>query len=271
MLRAELQPLLTMRLEGPELAEGSTPRDAALHAFKNVPEALERLLDYALERGTRMGRPHGLLRALYGMPAQRFAFSSFEVAFRRPDSGMLDSEGMHEAIRDLSNLFERALLEAAGTRTDADDDERRVLLEAAYKLAPPTRGVVHSVRFGGSMVGRNAQKVVLSRKTRTRVRRAMQQFERPLEPPPFFDLEGRVGDIDFDALTLELRNITGADTERVTIHFEPDFLDEITQLAADGVRVRILGERSSGGKHQLLAPFAVPRGDETGESPEQEE
>jgi hypothetical protein len=272
MLRAELQPLLTLRLEGPDLTKGSTPRDAALYVFRNVPEALKRLLDHVLERGTRMGRPQDSLRTLYGLPAQRFAFSSFEVAFRRPDPGVLDRQTSQEALRELSSLFEKTLLEAAGTRTDADDDERRVLLEAAYKLAPPTRGIVHSVKFAGAMVGHGARQVVLTRKARTRVRRAMQELERPFEPLPFFDLEGHVGDIDFDALTLELRDVTGMDVERVTVHFEPDFLDEVTRLAADGTRIRILGERSSRGKHDLLAVFEVPHAAEvTGDEPLEDE
>lgn len=271
MLRTELQPLLTMRLEGPELSRGSTPRDAALHAFRNVPEALKRLLDYMLERGTRTGRPRGFLRALYGLPAQRFSFSSFEVAFRRPDAGALDREAAQEAIRELTSLFEKTLIEASGTKTDADEEERRALLEAAYKLAPPTRGIVHSVKFGGAMVGRNARHVVLTRKTRTRIRRAMQEFERPSEPLSYFNLEGRVGDIDFDALTLELRNVTGSTLEKVTVHFEPDFLDEVTRFAAEGSRIGALGERSSAGRHDLLAAFEVPRAAELTENDPLEE
>jgi len=265
MLRADLQPLLTLRMEGPQLSRGSTPRDAALHGFRNVPEALKRLLDFLLERGARPGRPQDPVRALYGLSAQRFAFSSFEISYRRPAPGLFDDSDAQGAISDLAALLNKSLREAAGHRVDTDDVERRVLLEAAYKLAPPARGIVHTVRFGGSMVGRSDDGVVLTRKTRSRVKQLLTEIESPEKAPAFFAVEGHVGDIDFDAMTVELRDLRGIDkVDKVTTYVEPDLLDEVAQFGVEGSRIRAFGERTTHGNFYLTGIFKTPSQGESG-------
>lgn len=264
MLHADLQPLLTLRMEGPELVRGSTPRDAVLHAFKSVPEALKRLLDYVLERDGRVGRPHEQVRALYGLSAQRFAFSSFEVAFRHPPREMLGDVEARETLRELSQLVEKSIKIASGAPVHASDEERRVLFEAARKMAPPSRGIIHSVSFGGSMVGREARGISLTRKTRARVKALQDDLEYPDRGPRVLGVEGRVGDIDFDVPSLELRDLKRPGRpEKMVIGFDADVLDDVMTFAAEGARVRAIVERNIGGTFGLLAIYEVSTDDES--------
>lgn len=81
----------------------------------------------------------------------------------------------------------------------------------------------------------------------------MQSIESATPQQAFYDMEGRIGDIDFDMMILELRDATGAEVSRVSIHFESDLVDEIAQWG--GGRVRAIYERSMSGKYHPLTVF----------------
>jgi hypothetical protein len=251
MLRADLQSPLTVRLEGPDLVRGCTPRDAVIHAFKNVPEGLKRLLDYVLKQEERTGRPQEPLRDLYGLSAQRFAFSSFEVDFRRPHSALRPDQEREKTLDELFSLVNKAILMAHGQDHSSSSEERRALLEAAYKLAPPSRGVVHNVSFSGATICADSNRP-LTRASRSRLRQILAELDAD-EDSPFVDLVGRIGDVDFDLPSLELRDIGTSTGDLVVIGFEPEYLDEVVYLAAKGIRIRVFAERSRSGKLSLVA------------------
>ncbi|MEX1362373.1 MAG: DUF6575 domain-containing protein [Nannocystaceae bacterium] len=253
MMSAELQPLLRVRLEGPELRLASTPRDAFLHAFKSVPEGIKRLLDYMLEQpGT--GRPSDELRRFYALPAQQFAFGSLEISYRRPRLAGGDDVATAETLRGLGELLAKCLeLVAAPESGSTSPTERRALLEAAKKFAPPTRGAIHQVSFSGAMLQGHTPRR-LDRNTRRMVNALLAATTESVRES-YFQSEGRVGEIDFDAQTFQLRDIKGLGPRVITVRFEDQFLEDVTDVAQQIVRAIGVTE---GDNHWLLAISVIP-------------
>src|SRR5690606_28519920 len=89
MLWPHLEPGLCVKLDGEEIREGSIPASVLLQAAEIASKAFKPIFEWAARdlREFKDGRPPNWLRDLYGLPTQRLAFGSLEVAFGRVDVG----------------------------------------------------------------------------------------------------------------------------------------------------------------------------------------
>ncbi|MCA9685538.1 MAG: hypothetical protein KC457_25390 [Myxococcales bacterium] len=252
MLRDDLEPLLVVRLDSPDLAPGAAPRDAIIHAFQNVPAALKRLIDHVLDRDARKRVPEEWLRALYRMPVQQVSFTDFEVVYRRPADTPAKNSEAGRALAKVGALLEKALAVAAGAKVNLADEDNEAVLDAAHRLSPPGRSSVVGVSFGGAMLPRKAQQHQLTQQSRKLVARQRAK-RRATQYDFFFELAGRVGEVDFDALTFELRDVE--EVGCLTIRFELEAQSSIVDAGNEATLVRVVGTRDADGNYTLLALF----------------
>lgn len=137
MLWPHLMPLLAVRMIGPDIRRGNVPASVIKRAADAVPAALKKCFDRRNRDATTQGRPDNSRRTFYDLPAQRFAFNSFEIAFHEG----LSSTQSHLNLSDDAFGYEadgdelRRALEWAKGDTDSNPDV--VMAEAVEKLVPP--------------------------------------------------------------------------------------------------------------------------------------
>ena len=239
MLWPHLMPLLAVRLIGPDLRRGNIPASVIKRAADAVPAALKKCFDRRHSDIPKQGRPDGSRRNFYDLPAQRFAFNSFEIAFHeglpsaQSQLNLTDDAFGYEA--DGAEL--RRALEWAQGDTDSIPDV--VLAEAVEKLVPPMHGVVESVEVKGRML-QSMEPVVLSRSATRRVKRYL--AEQRADERVLVGFEGIVDELDKGKSSFILRGTK--DGEDSVFAFSEEFYDDILEAFNSGDRVAVSGKRT---------------------------
>lgn len=221
MLWSSLEPVLTLRLEGTEIVEGRIPAAAFYQAADVASKAFKPIFEWAARarRNDTSGRPPEWLRHLYSMPAQRVAYGSLEISFKRT-ALEADSQAMLQfPAEDLLSLQEiqqtawTALQEglawatSKGDAPNLDDDESKsmAMLETMKRLAPTSDGPVTAVHLWGPMVGETNRVISLDKRSSKRIRHALTGLKKRHEVQ-LRVLTGRIRELDLDKLTLILRS-----------------------------------------------------------------
>jgi hypothetical protein len=233
----QLEPLLSYRLIGDGLREGNVPASVAARALERPAAALKRLFE-SVRNTTAHGRPEESVRKVYDLPARRFAFNSFEVAFGPPNEPELllsaDGESVYGAAA-------RGLQEAVDWLRSPDQEGRSLpsiqLLEVLKELAPPAHGQVVRAEISGQMVA-NGMRVSFTRDDRNRVTQAItkkREIQRAL-----LRTEGRIGEFDKDELTFILRDREDSQLE-LRCSFSEEQYDDLYDAFVSDRRVELLG------------------------------
>lgn len=222
MLWASLEPALVVRLKGSDIRRGSVPATVFTQAAEIAGRAFKPVFEWAARksRAEKGGRPPDWLRVLYGLPAQRIAYGSLEVAFRE-----VDVSGFHQQELPLGEAVPPSAREIQESGWDAireglqwsvsedqlppnsgDEEKWRLILEAMKRLAPASTGPVTSVAVSGRLVGGPARSFELTRASTKKIRTALTELKKRHD----FTLavfKGRIRDLDLDKLTVVLRDV----------------------------------------------------------------
>jgi hypothetical protein len=211
MLRKSAEPWFSLRLLGENISPGRVHVSVIKRGVDGAYRALKKAADSV--EGFSHGRPGEAFRKLYDLPAQRFAFGSFEIAFGSPfnDGLITDDNEVQDKLNDmgsrLSGAIEWVMDGRAPSLKPSIPDLH--LLEAVELLAPPAEGDVELVELRGQMisarsgfkltrdVGRNAKAAIKHLKSLEK--------ETPLTQPGF------VREFDKDRLSFILRDQAGSD------------------------------------------------------------
>jgi hypothetical protein len=245
MLWSSLEPVLTIRLEGPEILEGSVPAAALSQAADIAARAFKPLFEWAARelRTDTSGRPPDWLRQLYAMRTQRVVYGSLEVSFRgipleAASQTSLDLPSQERpSLRDIQQAAWTALREGLAWATtndhallpDHDQAKSMAMLETLKRLAPAFDGPVTAVQLRGPMLGKMDQQVALDRHAARRIRSAFNGLRQRHEVQ-LRVFSGRIRELDLDKLTFILRSPDEASGD-VSLTLEDDRLLEVAREA----------------------------------------
>lgn len=270
----ELEPLISYRLIGSGLSEGTVPASVVARAMERPTAALKRLLELVLNSGgtSQGGRPDEAFRKAYDLPAQRMAFNSFEVAFALPSAEQLQ---LNDGSESLYQSSAQLLLEGIQWLSDpeAHPEPSVQLLEVLKELAPPAHGSVLAAEIRGRLVP-NQSVVRLSREDRSAVSRAINARKEALRR--LEQVIGRIGEFDSDHFTLTLREVASL-TGEVRCAFTEEQYDDLFE--AFNKRVQVVGRMNSRNLFEIIAiepladaltvnptaPAQLPNGDSSAE------
>lgn len=219
-LYPEHMPLLSYRMVGVGLQEGTVPSSVVSRAVNAPTSAIKRLLE-AVSSGLSQGRPEEAFRRIYDLPAARFAYNSFEVSFSAPiDVQLSFNESGRSSYEEVSKSLDQAF---RWLNTQANEDEPDTyVLEALKELTPPAHGQVERAELRGALI-RGSRPVSLTRSHRKLVTQALGRKR-------FFDQEliqssGQVRELDKDNLSFMLRNRPGEAGELKCLFSEEQYDD----------------------------------------------
>lgn len=269
VLWPELEPLISIRMIGRTLEEGQVPGSVIRRAVEGVANALKKLAESVLGDQKRQGLT---VRQFYDLPAQRFAFRSFEVSFRAPNFKQLQLGEQEGVLEQQYDAVAKKLSEALHWATTADPEDSALpridldLLKALERLVPPQTGVVEKVELRGQLFKHLPEKrFELSRQASKNVARALAKLRDPQEK--IRTLSGQVDEFDKGKMTFTLRYTGNADA-RCSISDE--LYDEVMELfTADDERVTVTAWETSGDK-TLEVIRIVRASNEEGKQEEQE-
>jgi hypothetical protein len=269
MLWPSLEPLISVRAIGEGIQEGQVPGSVILGIVEGVRKALKLLAEYVLEQPAQSGRPSILIKRLFDLPAQRLAFGSFEIAFRSPimspalfkDMAQYEIDEEKKALREVGSLLQTGLTWLSkGNLTEtvagdsADQERKRVILQALKSLTPSSQGVIREVEIRGELVGSTSRPVVLNRGNRRLVNQALALALPSSQPDSVLELIGRVRELDKDRLTFELRDIEKErKPDRQMFSFEPEFLEDVMEALAEDTRVHVVAIEDANRKYWVVA------------------
>jgi len=249
MLWPSLEPLLTLRAIGQEIAPGQIPGSVIRSCVEGVQKSFKILSEYVLGQKPQAGRPDEFLRRLFDLPTQRLAFSSFEISFRMPiaerslfrdvEHKSQEAETLEEVGKLLNKGLKWLTTKAAdeGVYSPSGSDESAAVLRALKEITPSSHGNIERLELQGQLLGPRVTPLVLERHDRQRVNTAIRNLD--LEPQ-VVDLEGRIRELDKDRLSFELREIHATpDSQRFV--FDEELREDVTQAFNDDVRVRVAG------------------------------
>ncbi len=249
MLWPSLEPLLTLRAIGQEIAPGQIPGSVIRSCVEGVQKSFKILSEYVLGQKPQAGRPDEFLRRLFDLPTQRLAFSSFEISFRMPiaerslfrdvEHKSQEAETLEEVGKLLNKGLKWLTTKAAdeGVYSPSGSDESAAVLRALKEITPSSHGNIERLELKGQLLGPRVTPLVLERHDRQRVNTAIRNLD--LEPQ-VVDLEGRIRELDKDRLSFELREIHATpDSQRFV--FDEELREDVTQAFNDDVRVRVAG------------------------------
>lgn len=234
LLWPELEPLISYRLIGDGLREGTIPASIASRALERPINALKRLLE--INNAPSQGRPEEAFRKTYDLPAQRFAFNSFEVSFSVPRH-ISDPKESYSNIYEIgAESLSRSLtwLNAGNSESELDIASLEVLKE----LVPPAHGLIEKVELRGRLI-LDKGVVTLTREHRTIVTTTISKSKG--KNRELIKTEGRIGELDKDQLTFILRNLSG-NSDEIKCSFSEEQFDDVYDAFHKDLRVTLLGK-----------------------------
>ncbi len=257
MLWPALEPALVVRLDGPEIYRNNIPPAVLAQAAEISSTALKPTFEWAARsvRGSTSGRPPDWLRHLYGLPAQRIAYGSLELAFRVleiTDTSLLLDASEAPSAREIQENGWNAVREGLEWSVSehptppGDPDKWRAILEAMKRLAPATKGPIHSVLVSGRHVGAHRQQFQLTQASTKRIRSALMELRR-LQHSQLKVFTGRVRDLDLDKLTFILRDVHVGPPEVQLVLADGQLLEDAREAHYQEVEVSVVA-RSNDGK-----------------------
>ena len=246
MLLPSLQPLLTLRAIGEAITPGSIPGSVIKACVEGPQKAMKLLSEYVLGKTPRPGKPDEIVRRLFDLPTQRFAFASFEISFGLPENeetlfSETEISETERVVEEVEKLLVPGLewLTAANQDdnfTVEDDEAADVILRALKELTPATNSKIDNIELSGRLTRARRHPYILSESARRRVNKVLR--ERHLEPKQE-EFTGLVRELDKDRLTFELRRPKDDKLSR-RFSFEADLLDDVTRALAEDLPVRIV-------------------------------
>lgn len=254
MLLPQLEPLISLRAVGQQIKEGRIPSSVVGSLVDGVQHAIKILAEYVLSLPAQAGRPSGVLKRLFDLPAQRMAYGSFEIAFRSPlaDEPLLLADMQDENIQAERAAFDRVgeLLQTGlnwvtsssfdeETKVCDNSDEQRVILQAMKNLTPSSQSGIKTLELRGTLVGRTSDPVSLNQDSRRRVNRSLRRL--PPAPKQAVEFTGRIRQLDKDKRSFELReiNIPGIDMQRFT--FDEELAEDVEDAFHENWLVDVVG------------------------------
>lgn len=254
MLWPELQPVLSIRAKGDAITHDLLLGSVIQETVKRAEEAMEKLTTHV---GKRLGMSAEKIRQLWDLPTQRFAFGSFEISFRAPslppdnaDDSELTQEDVQAVYSKVSALLRVGLTVADDEEnvatTNADQEERLAILEAAKALSPTGHGKIESIDVFGTLVGRTeTTKAVLGKRTHSYASKAIQELKKKPTPDPRVQFHGRIIQIT-EKMPREFVLAKRDNEERVTFMFDDehkalwtdaaDAIKQGTEVIVSGIR-----------------------------------
>jgi hypothetical protein len=241
MLNRSLQPFFSVKLDGEGITERNVRASVVRQALDAGTVVLKRIVDIVWNANPE-GRPKNALRFLSDLPTQSFAFGSFRVDFKKPDSSQMTLVGssMDEEFKKIGHELDRLITWAS---TDSPDDELEIQeLRALERLVPPLSGQVDRVTLSGGILGRGAERI-LTRVSTQKLKRAMKSHQ---DEQVLLTYSGRIRELDMDALTFRLRDIVNAEKGEVLCRFEETLLTEVSERLVEEHPVTITGRQVKG-------------------------
>lgn len=246
MLWPHLEPIFALRAIGDGLSEGNVPMSVIRQVIDGATTALKKIANAVFEDARRQGRKANTLRQLYDLPAVGFAYNSFEVAFRLPETkpGLLtgaDADETTSAFDAMGQKLESALKWAVNAKPEADEIPLAIdLLEALEKLVPPKSGIVKAVEVRGRIFSNPVTRYRLTRHSSAGVRRALGAARAAQEK--ISKVEGLVREFDKDNFSFSLRETD--DGKEHVCRFPPEFYDDLLEVFNTDERVTISGREN---------------------------
>jgi hypothetical protein len=231
-----LEPLISYRLIGEGLVEGSIPSSVVSRALNRPVAAIRRLLE-SVGNFDSTGRPEESFRKSYDLPTTNFAFNSFEVSFGLPNTSQFNMEATGQSIYDQgANLLAATFewLHADGHENTPGID----MLEVLNELVPPANGSIVCAEVKGRLI-KGSRTVVLTRNDRLKVRQAITSLKN--NDDHFLSETGRIGEFDKDQMTLILRDRDSA-PEDLHCSFTEELYDELYEAFESDQRVTLWGK-----------------------------
>ncbi|WMR31297.1 hypothetical protein, partial [Metapseudomonas otitidis] len=227
-------PLLSYRLIGRDIREGNIPASVVSKAADGPTSALKRLLESITSKAGH-GRPEESLRKAYDIPAKRFAFNSFEVAFAEPVSAQQGLDGFESVYEECA----RQLMLAFDWLENPNiyDTPDAPVLEALKDLAPPSHGAVEQAEVGGTLI-RGRARFNLTREHRRAVARALK--DKKVAADILVKASGEIRELDKDKFSFILRNRPGGD-EDLRCEFKEEHYDDVVEYFMNESVVEIAG------------------------------
>lgn len=245
MLWPELEPVFVLRAIGDDLAEGQVPASVIRQVIDGAMTALKKISNQVFEKSREQGRKANVFRQFYDLPAQGFAYNSFEVAFRLPVQAQRDLGDGTESS-DWDKGFEevgKCLASALEWATDSDETGKVLhigYLEALEKLVPPQRGVVKAIEVRGRIFQRGRRGYKLTREASKKVRGALSQARITRER--LCQVRGLVREFDKDNFSFTLRETDDGKDHVCT--FPPEFYDEVNEAFNSDSSVSVMGREN---------------------------
>lgn len=244
MLWPHLEPIFALRAIGAGLSEGNVPMSVIRQVIDGATTALKKIANSVFEDARRQGRKANTLRQFYDLPALGFAYNSFEVAFRLPETkqgpptGTSAADESTAAFSAMGAKLELALKWAGKTMPDGEGEAIDIdLLEALEKLVPPKSGIVKSVEVRGRIFGGATKPYLLTRESTSSVRKALGKARATQER--ITKVVGLVREFDKDDFTFTLRETD--DDKDHACRFPPEFYDDLLEAFNTDERVTISG------------------------------
>ena len=240
-----LEPLFALRAIGDGLIEGSIPASVISHVINGATTALKKVTNRVFAAANSQGRKSNALRQFYDLPAQGFAYNSFEIAFGLPkaiQSQSLSTIEDNALVSDFAAIGQQ-LQQAIQWATSASDDETPLdidLLEALEKLVPPQTGIVKSIEVRGRIFSNAQFRYQLTRDTSHRVRTTLRNARQREEK--ITTVTGLIPALDKDNYIFTLRQTS--DNRNHQCFFDSELLDEILDAFNTDKQVEVSGREN---------------------------
>lgn len=250
MLWSHLEPVFALRAIGEGLSEGNVPASVIRQVIDGATTALKKIASRVFEKGRPQGRKANFIRQFYDLPAQGFAYNSFEVAFKLPDLKQLklpdggSADDLSEAFEEIGNQLQQAIEWALKTTLDSADTSEidLELLEALEKLVPRQTGIVESVELRGRIFKNAHKRYPLTRESSKRVSNALRNARSTQER--ICQISGLIPEVDKDNFTFTLRGTD--DGSEHFCSFPPELIDEVLLAFNTDKRVTVSGRETLG-------------------------
>lgn len=255
MLWPHLQPVFSLRAIGEGLAPGKVPASVIRQVVEGASTALRKAAIHFLNKNNQQ-EARKTLKSFYDLPAQHFAYNSFEVAFRLPESAQqtLLAEDIQE-IHEIGTALQTAIELMQLNSNDSENLQKLdiLLLEALEKISPPLSGIVTEFEVGGTLLNKENKKFVFNRESSRQIRTTLQAKRQ--EQEKITQIEGLVSKLDKDNLTCTLRETS--DGKDHACSFSIETLDEVLEAFYHGARVTISGRETKSTGHIEISIFDV--------------